>query len=207
VELKPQLKRWLGAAGLAAILVALVGLRGALGQVEAPVVVVRAKAPLTAASGPAMTARVPAGTVGLSEAGVVAAGRKIDPQTDEFFERFDDLVPAMLTRNAAPCYAGGLGRKAMNQKLKLAFKTHIHDGEVSVTDVRVVESTLGDAALEACFVARVAASRWHDDELPEWGQDDELVIRPERGMKKYTESNMKYEGAGPTGAAVMTAQR
>jgi hypothetical protein len=31
------------------------------------------------------------------------------------------------------------------------------------------------------------------------------VIRPERGMKKYTKENMDYDGSGPIGAAVMKA--
>ena len=33
--------------------------------------------------------------------------------------------------------------------------------------------------------------------LPDWNQDDELVIRPERGIKKFTKENMEYEGSGP----------
>jgi len=122
---------------------------------------------------------------------------KIDPASDEFFYRFDDLQPAMLTRKAATCYTGGLHRVHRNQKVKLAFKDRIKNGVVTVEDVKVVESTIDDPELVACFVKEVQNTQWHDDGLPDWTQDDQLVIRPERGMKKYTKENMEYEGSGP----------
>ena len=40
----------------------------------------------------------------------------------------------------------------------------------------------------------VAATRWHDDELPDYSAPDELIIRPERGMKKFTKENIEYVG-------------
>ena len=122
---------------------------------------------------------------------------KIDINSDAFFIRFDELVPHLTTRNAAKCYTGGLGRVHRNQKVKLAFKDTIKNGVVSITDVKVVESTINDQALIDCFVREVAATTWSDDGLPDWTQDDELVIRPERGMKKFTKENMEYEGSGP----------
>jgi len=48
-----------------------------------------------------------------------------------------------------------------------------------------------------CFKREVAATHWHDDSLPDWSAPDELVIRPERGMKKFTKENLEYEGSGP----------
>jgi hypothetical protein len=124
---------------------------------------------------------------------------KISVNSDAFFVKFDDLIPQMLSRNAAKCYTGGLSRVHRNQKLKLRFKDHIKDGVVTVTDVQVVteESTITDKALVDCFVREVAKTTWTDAELPDWDQDDELVIRPERGMKKHTKENMEYEGSGP----------
>jgi len=122
---------------------------------------------------------------------------KIDINSDAFFIRFDELVPQLTTRNAAKCYTGGLGRVHRNQKVKLAFKDTIKNGVVSITDVKVVESTISDQALIDCFVREVQATTWNDDGLPDWQQDDELVIRPERGMKKFTKENMEYEGSGP----------
>ena len=46
---------------------------------------------------------------------------KVDPASDAFFYKFDDLQPAMLTRTAASCYSGGLGRVGRNAMLMLAF--------------------------------------------------------------------------------------
>lgn len=122
---------------------------------------------------------------------------KIDINSDAFFIRFDELVPHLTSKNAAKCYTGGLNRVHRNQKVKLAFKDTIKDGVVSISDVRVVESTINDQTLVDCFVREVAATTWTDESLPDWSQDDELVIRPERGMKKFTKENMEYEGSGP----------
>ncbi len=122
---------------------------------------------------------------------------KVDINSDAFFIRFDELVPQLTTRNAAKCYTGGLGRVHRNQKVKLAFKDTIKDGVVTITDVKVVESTINDQTLIDCFVREVQATTWKDEGLPDWQQDDELVIRPERGMKKFTKENMEYEGSGP----------
>jgi len=120
---------------------------------------------------------------------------KLDPRSDEFFNKFDDVVPNRLTRNAAKCYEGRHGQLHRNQKLSLRFKTKIVNGEVTVHDVTIKESTIGDPALETCFIQSVQRSTWKDDELPDWEQDDELVIRPERGMKKFWQDNVDYVGA------------
>ena len=127
----------------------------------------------------------------------VGKPEKIDINSDAFFIRFDELVAPLTSRNAAKCYTGGLNRVHRNQKVKLAFKDTIKDGVVTISDVRVVESTINDKALVDCFVREVAATTWTDEGLPDWTQDDELVIRPERGMKKFTKENMEYEGSGP----------
>ena len=120
---------------------------------------------------------------------------KLDPRSDEFFYKFDEAVPKILTRNAASCYEGRHGSLHRNQKLSLRFKTKIVNGEVSVHDVTIKESTLNDSALETCFIQEVMRSSWKDNELPDWEQDDELVIRPERGMKKFWRDNADYVGA------------
>jgi len=135
--------------------------------------------------------------IGAKVAAAAQQDGKVSPASDEFFYKFDDLQPAMLTRNAAKCYTGGLHRVHRNQKVKLAFTNKIVNGEVTVVDVKVVESTIDDAEMVECFRREVAATHWHDDELPDWSAPDELVIRPERGMKKYTKENMEYEGSGP----------
>lgn len=124
---------------------------------------------------------------------------KIDSSSDEFQVKFDDVLPQAATRNAAKCYTGGLNRVHRNQKVKLRFRNHIKDGVVSITDVQLVEdeTTIHDKALVDCFMAEVAKTTWTDPELPDWDQPDELIIRPERGMKKFTKENMEYQGSGP----------
>jgi hypothetical protein len=120
---------------------------------------------------------------------------KLDPRSDEFFNKFDEVVPQRLARNAAKCYEGRHGSLHRNQKLSLRFKTRIVNGEVSVHDVTIKESTLNDPALETCFIQEVQRSSWKDNELPDWEQDDEVVLRPERGMKKFWKDNIDYVGA------------
>ena len=110
---------------------------------------------------------------------------KLDPRSDAFFTKFDEVVPRELTANAAKCYERRHGSLHRNQKLTLMFKTRIAHGVVSIVDVKIKESTLNDSALESCFIQEVQRSTWKDDELPDWEQDDQLVLRPERGMKKF----------------------
>lgn len=125
---------------------------------------------------------------------------KLDPASDAFIYHFDEAVPPMLTMQAAKCYTGGLNRVHRNQKTKLKFDIAVKNGVVSVSNVKVAETTISDKALNDCFVREVAKVSWTDDMLPDWTQkDEELLIRPERGMKKFTKDNLAYEGEGPIG--------
>jgi hypothetical protein len=119
---------------------------------------------------------------------------KLDPRTDEFFYRFDETIPKVVTRNAAKCYEGRHGTLHRNQKLSLRYKVKVVNGEVGIREVSIKESTLGDAALETCFIQQVQRSTWKDDQLPDVEIDDEVVLRPERGMKKYWQDNIDYVG-------------
>ena len=136
---------------------------------------------------------------GIVEPVKVADGKpeKIDVQSDAFYARFQELVPAVLSRKAAACYEGrsDAQRLTRNQKLTLEFHIKIKDGEVTVSDVHPSANTIKDPALEICFTQAVMRSGWHDDSLPDWEADDQLVIRPERGLKKYMKSNIEYVGA------------
>jgi len=122
---------------------------------------------------------------------------KVDVQSDEFFYRFQEVVPAVLSRKAAQCYEGRpeSQRLTRNQKLTLEFHIKIKDGEVTISDVHPSANTIKDPALEICFTQAVMRSGWHDDTLPDWEADDQLVIRPERGLKKYMKDNIEYVGA------------
>ena len=187
--------KWL-AAGTIAVLALLVFLWHEL-QTPAAAATVAAPIAQQQVAPVAPTITPPLAKVAQQVAQANAQAGKIDPQSDEFFYRFDDLQPAMLTRKAATCYTGGLHRVHRNQKLKLTFKDRIKNGVVTVEDVQIAEDTIQDPELVACFVREVQNTKWSDDALPDWVQDDQLVIRPERGMKKYTKENMEYEGSGP----------
>ena len=126
-------------------------------------------------------------------------GGKIDPASDSFTYRFDERVSPSLLMNAAGCYTGGINRVHRNQNTKLTMKIQIKNGVFSVKDVKIAASSIGDKALNDCFVREVAKTTWTDDQLPDWEQDEELVISPERGMKKFTKENLAYEGDGPIG--------
>lgn len=170
-------------------------------ELRAPEAVAAPHAPAPAPVAAPAAAAVPRAP-GLAEAvaKVEAANdapKKVDVSSDEFFRMFDDPQPQLLTRHAAKCYTGGLKRVHRNQKVKLRFTNHIKDGEVFVTDVKVVdaETTMKDPETIACFVREVGKAHWHNDELPDYDAPDELIIRPERGMKKHTAENLSYVGA------------
>lgn len=120
---------------------------------------------------------------------------KLDVRSDEFFNKFDEAIPKVLTRNAAKCYEGRHGSLHRNQKLSLRYKVRTVNGRVEVSDVKIKESSIHDPALESCFIQEVLHSSWKDDALPDFAMDDELVLRPERGMKKYWKEDMDYVGA------------
>ena len=122
---------------------------------------------------------------------------KIDPASDEFFYKFQEVTPAVLSREVVKCYEGRAESQRLNrnQKLTLEFHIKIKDGEVTISNVHEKENTLKDPALAACFTQSVQRKTWHDDSLPDWEADDQLVIRPERGLKKYMQSNLDYVGA------------
>jgi hypothetical protein len=124
---------------------------------------------------------------------------KLDPASDGFTYHFDEVMTPNATMQAAKCYTGGLNRVHRNQKTKLGYKVVIKNGVVSLSDVHIIESTINDKTLNDCFVREVAKTTWTDEQLPDWVQDDELLIRPERGMKKFTKENLEYEGEGPIG--------
>lgn len=122
---------------------------------------------------------------------------KLSPNSDEFFYKFSEAHTKRLTALAATCYTGGLDRVGWNEFLRLTLRDKIVNGEVFFTDVKIAESTITNQKLIDCFVRQVQTARWHDDSLPDIDDEDELVLRPERGMKKYSEDNRNYKGAGP----------
>jgi hypothetical protein len=102
----------------------------------------------------------------------------IRPQSDAFWSRIDESYKRRLLGLAADCYRGGKDRK---QKLKLGYRMVIQRGVVSVHDVRAIESTLGDEAVERCMRQAVASARFEDAVMPDWatpsGQEELLLVR------------------------------
>lgn len=110
--------------------------------------------------------------------------QKLDPKSDEFFRRFDDMIAAKLTAEAASCYKGG---KQRDQKVKFSFRAVIRDGRVTIRDVKQMVSTLEDPGLERCMLEKVANfASWKDEAFPDYEMDDEVLIRV-RALKKYTQ--------------------
>jgi len=134
-----------------------------------------------------------------------AKPEKLDPMSDEFFFRFTERVPKELSFQAATCYEGLQGSLHRNQKLVLVFDVIVKNGLVSVHNVKAKPSdpddpkqktnTLTNPALESCFIQKVARVTWQDDALPDYQWPDELVLRPERGLKGYMKSDREYVGA------------
>lgn len=193
--------KWLVGAGIA-IIVMLVLLWRQLDDSSATAAPPPTPA-VAAIAQPATTATAiakPAAAEPATEAPVASAQpeptKKIDVESDEFFYKFQEVVPAVLSRNAVKCYEGVTKRVHRNQNAVYKFKVKIKDGVVTIKDAAVETSSLGDdnSALETCFLQEIARSTWTDDTLPDWEADDQLVISPERGLKKYTRANIEYVG-------------
>lgn len=106
--------------------------------------------------------------------------------SDEFWERVDEVYARRLLEYAAPCYSGGLHRKA---KLKIAYHLDITDGSVAVKNARILESTLNDPKLEQCMLRSVSKAAFKDPRMPDWSsspsEEETLVIRIEL-LKRFS---------------------
>jgi hypothetical protein len=111
---------------------------------------------------------------------------KVAVASDEFMRRFTDSAPRRVSGPAMrACYHGGLSRKGHDQLITVDFKETIKDGEITMSNVHAKESTLNDPEMESCMLNAIAHVHWHDDALPDYSQDDEVTITPERVNKKY----------------------
>ena len=100
-------------------------------------------------------------------------GNRLDPRSDAFRNRLDEVVPERLSATAAGCYHGGLKQ---DQELDLTYRIHVEDGAVSITNLRVDDDSTNDPALVRCIQQRLLAARWKDDELPDIEEDDDLYL-------------------------------
>jgi hypothetical protein len=153
-------------------------------EVKAPV-----PATMPAAAKPAA---VPAEPVAVAVAD--EAPKKMDPQSDEFFKKHDEMVVPRLSREAVKCIEGSIEKPDdRNKSVVIKFKQKVRDGRVQITDVEVERSTLTDPALEACFLQQVRNSGWLDQAMPDWEQEDQIKLGY-RQLKKYTRANIEYVG-------------
>jgi hypothetical protein len=109
------------------------------------------------------------------------APQKLDPRSDRFRNRIDEQIPERLYGEAARCYRGGLLR---DQKLDVEYHIHVADGNISITDVRITDTTINNRTLEECVKQKLLASHWRDDELPDLDENDDLYMRVD-GWKQY----------------------
>jgi hypothetical protein len=123
---------------------------------------------------------------------------KVNVNSDDFFDRYVERQPKVVSRAAMSCYRGGLDRRTMDQYITIAFVGHIKDGEATFTDVKAKDSHLDDKTLEDCMIASVAQAHFHDDSLPDVAEyADTTTLTPERGGKKY----MRHDDDGPAAPA------
>ena len=139
--------KWLVVAGLAILAIMVVLWK----QLDAPT----ATAAPTAPAQPAVLASTEVKALPLPAAAPVAepteaspAPQKMDVESDAFFYKFQEVVPAVLSRNAVKCYEGISKRVHRNQSIVLKFKTRIRDGVVTIRDVEIEKNTLENAGLD-----------------------------------------------------------
>jgi hypothetical protein len=194
-------KKWLVIGALALIAILIVMWREA-DRSEATPVAAPAKQPAAAAPRIASVPPPPVETAKPAEEPAEAAAEpakpeKYDPQSDEFFYKHDEVVIPNVMRSAVKCWENlDPAKRAKihrNQSIVIKFKQKIVNGTVTMHDPQVERSSIGDAALESCFIQQVLATTWSDAKLPDWEQEDTVKISP-RVLKKYTRENIEYVG-------------
>ena len=103
-----------------------------------------------------------------------ATVEKIAPDSPVLRNRIEEQIPRQLYAEAARCNHRGLDK---DKRLDLTYHLRVSGGEVSVGNLRTIESTLDDAALEGCIRDRLLAKKWRDDALPDLEEDDDLYMR------------------------------
>jgi hypothetical protein len=112
-----------------------------------------------------------------TSSGTVVAERpvaKLNPKSQAYAHRMDDLIPTHLYAEASHCYKGG-GKR--DDRLDLTYRIRVNNGAVSLFDVRVSDSTLADAELQRCILDTVSHAQWRDDQLPDLQEEGDLYMR------------------------------
>jgi hypothetical protein len=144
---------------------------------------------------PAAAAPVAKAIAKVAEATTPDQSGKLDPASDAFYYKFTEVVPVVLTREAMrKCYHGGLHRVDRDASLTLDFTETVKNGEYSISDIKInKQSTMSDGELKTCFINVVSKTHWHDDSFPDFSQQDQITINPERSGRKYLPENTDYD--------------
>ena len=188
--------KWLAVGSLALIaLLVLLWFQIHAPAEAAPVVAAAAPTQAAPVAAPAEQAKLDKALEKVAEA--TDKPKKFETDSDEFFYAFQDVVTQVASRNAMSCYHGGLHTLQRHAKVKFTVKDVIKDGEVMMTDVKVAETDINDPEMIACMQAEIGKTHWHDDRLPDWKEDDMVLIRPGSLVNKFGKEAMSYEGSGP----------
>ena len=189
--------KWLAAGFVALIaLVVLLWLQIHAPAEAAPVVAAPAPAPAAAPVAPP-TEQAKLGSALAKVAAAEDKPKKYETDSDAFFFAYQDVVTQVASRNAMSCYHGGIKSLQRHAKVKFSVKDVIKDGEVTFANVKVAETDINDPELIACMAKEIEKTHWHDDHLPDWNEDDIVLIRPGSLVNKFGKEAMSYEGSGP----------
>ena len=95
----------------------------------------------------------PVDDVGATELAAPAS----DPAVETLAQLIADEAPRELTYVGAACYSGEPSNEG---KLEFSYRLQVESGNARASDIRIVNSTLGNPALERCLVTKLADHKW-----------------------------------------------
>ena len=111
-------------------------------------------------------------------------------KSEEFWERSDHYQRTRMLSYVADCYQGGKHRKA---KLKLTYELVVQNHQVTFRNIQIVDTTLGDEALEQCMVRALETAQFQDVEMPDYrtpsNDPEQILIRIENLKRFYPEQD------------------
>lgn len=132
---------------------------------------------------PASDARLAKPRVVRRDAGPASDGAvaQYDPQSEEFSHEVDVSIPNNFKAKLARCERAGVDPDA---QITLNYTLHIESGVVRASNVTIAKSDLGNATLEQCMVNAVDQARWRANDMPDFMEEQDIIIRI-RSLNKY----------------------
>jgi hypothetical protein len=119
-----------------------------------------------------------------------AGPRVFVAKSEEFWDRVDEYPRHRMLSYVADCYQGGKHRKA---KLKLTYELVVQNHQVTFRNIQIVDTTLGDEALEQCMVRALEKAQFEDVEMPDYrtptNDPEQILIRIENLKRFYPEQD------------------